>query len=190
MFDYRRRLPHWHPDHVPVFVTWRLWGSLPVSREKIQHSPGRAFVARDRVLDRDTRGPQWIEDGRIAGHLAETLEAGDLERSFYRLCAWVIMPNHVHLLVLPKRPLPVITRWLKGSSARRANQLLARTGQPFWQDESFDHWVRSTREFDKIRRYIEHNPVSAEFVSSAELWPWSSASWQAKPPAPPLARLS
>jgi REP element-mobilizing transposase RayT len=95
------------------------------------------------------------------------------------------MPNHVHLLILPKEPLPIITRWLKGSTARHANQLLGRTGQPFWQDESFDRWVRNDREFERIARYIEENPVSAGLASSTALWPWSSAGWQAKTPAPP-----
>jgi REP element-mobilizing transposase RayT len=93
------------------------------------------------------------------------------------------MPNHVQLLILPKEPLPVITRWLKGSTARSANRLLGRTGQPFWQEESFDRWVRNDREFERIARFIEENPVSAGLVNAAALWPWSSAGWQAKTPA-------
>src|SRR5215472_5246832 len=80
--------------------------------------------------------------------------------------------------------LPIITRWLKGSTARHANRHLARTGQPFWQDESYDHWVRNEKQFNRITSYIEEHPVSAGLVRSAELWPWSSAGWQAKPPAP------
>ena len=85
------------------------------------------------------------------------------------------MPNHVHLLILPKVPLPEITRWLKGSTARRANQLLERTGRSFWQDESYDHWVRTPRQLDRIISYIEENPVSAGLTASMDLWPWSSA---------------
>jgi REP element-mobilizing transposase RayT len=87
------------------------------------------------------------------------------------------MPNHVHLLILPKVPVHKITRWLKGSTARRANQLLDRTGLSFWQDESYDHWVRSPKELDQIIAYIEENPISAGLVASMDLWPWSSASW-------------
>jgi REP element-mobilizing transposase RayT len=49
--------------------------------------------------------------------------------------------NHVHVLLLPKTSLPVITRWLKGSTARKANLIPGRTGDAFWQDESFDHRV-------------------------------------------------
>src|ERR1039457_6828064 len=91
------------------------------------------------------------------------------------------MPNHVHLLILPKVAVPEITRWLKGSTARRANQLLMRTGLPFWQHESYDHWVRNTKEFDRIIGYIEDTPVSAGLVGSLELWPWSSAAWRPIP---------
>lgn len=81
------------------------------------------------------------------------------------------MPNHVHLLILPKIAAPKIMRWLKGSTARTANQLLGRTGLPFWQDESYDHWVRGPKEFGGIIGYIEENPVSAGLVD----WRWSSA---------------
>jgi len=59
------------------------------------------------------------------------------------------------------------------------------TGQPFWQDESFDHYLRAASRLDRTIAYIEQNPVSAGLVCSAEHWPWSSAGWQAKPPAPP-----
>jgi len=85
------------------------------------------------------------------------------------------MPNHVHLLIEPKAPAPKITQYVKGVSARRANELLQRTGQPFWQDESFDRWVRSQREREKIIRDIEMNPVSANLVSEPELFRFSSA---------------
>jgi REP element-mobilizing transposase RayT len=75
------------------------------------------------------------------------------------------MPNHVHLLVDPKAPAPKITQYVKGVSARRANELLGRTGRPFWQDESFDRWVRSAKERSNIIRYIEHNPVRASLAT-------------------------
>ena len=95
------------------------------------------------------------------------------------------MPNHVHLLILPRITVAKIMRWRKGSTARRANQLLERTGLPFWQDESYDHWVRSRQEFSRIIAYIEENPVSAGLVN----WPGAVEIWQAKPPAPPNADL-
>lgn len=85
------------------------------------------------------------------------------------------MPNHVHVLLRPLTSMPVITRWLKGSTARQANLILGRTGESFWQDESFDHCVRDEVELDRIVRYVEHNPVSAGLASNPRDWPWSSA---------------
>jgi len=72
----------------------------------------------------------------------------------------------------------VAGKWLaplKGFTAYRANELLGRHGQAFWQDESYDHLVRSELEFARIRSYIEENPVKAGLVSEASLYPWSSA---------------
>jgi hypothetical protein len=51
-------------------------------------------------------------------------------RYCYEMDAWVVMPNHVHLLILPRVPVPAITRWLKSWTARQANQLFGRSGQP------------------------------------------------------------
>jgi putative transposase len=95
------------------------------------------------------------------------------------------MPNHVHLLILPRVATSKITRWLKGSTARAANRHLGRTGSPFWQDESYDHYLRSPEQMNRTIAYIEHNPVAAGLVDSIERWPWSSAGWQAETPAPP-----
>ena len=176
MLEYRRRLPHFQPDDAYLFVTWRLWGSLPVCRQRaIYPSPGHAFAATDRVLDRQCSGPLWLKDRRIADLVAQAIQIGEGDKRLYELCSWVVMPNHVHVLIQPRANLPVITRWLKGSTARGANHLLERTGQPFWQDESYDHWARDAKEFVRICRYIEGNPVTAGLASSAELWPWSSA---------------
>jgi putative transposase len=165
-----------------LFLTWRLWGSLPRTPSSRTYStPGHAFVAADRILHRDRSGPLWLSQPRIASLVAEAIVAGESEREFYELGAWAIMPNRVHLLILPKTTVAEIMRWLKGSTARKANQLLERTGRPFWQDESYDHWVRSDKEFGRVVCYIEENPVSAGLLD----WPWTSGVWQAKPPAPP-----
>jgi putative DNA methylase len=63
---------------------------------------------------------------------------------------------------------------LKSFTAQKANLLLERCGLPFWQRESYDHWVRDG-EFERIKRYIELNPVRAELASEPQLYPWSSA---------------
>ena len=88
--------------------------------------------------------------------------------------AWVIMPNHVHMLIYPKTGLSRITRSIKNFSGRKANEILGRQGQAFWQNESYDHWVRDQYELEKVVRYIEGNPVAAGLVAKPEDWEWSS----------------
>ena len=68
-----------------------------------------------------------------------------------------------------------LLRSLKGYTAYQANRLLGRTGEPFWQRESYDHWVRSQEEWQRIAAYIENNPVKAGVVSQAEEYRWASA---------------
>jgi hypothetical protein len=63
----------------------------------------------------------------------------------------------------------------KGITARNANKMLNRSGKTFWQDESFDHWSRSPAEGQKIRLYIENNPVKAHLVARFQDWRWCSA---------------
>jgi REP element-mobilizing transposase RayT len=191
MTEYRRRLPHFQPDDAYIFLTWRLWGSVPAAKGRRiacptkTLTPGRAFVVMDRALDRASTGPRWLRDPRIANLVAHAIRAGETEKRFYELSSWVVMPNHVHMLILPKVDVPVIMRWLKGSTARRANQLLERTGQPFWRDESYDHWVRHRKQLDRITEYIEDNPVSVGLAVSTGEWEWSSASRAGESPAPP-----
>ena len=100
MADYQRRLPHFHPSDAGLFLTWRRWGTLPANGNADAYpTPGHALVAGDRVLDRRASGPLWLRDPRIADLVSRTILIGDCERSFYRLCAWVVMPNQVHLLI-------------------------------------------------------------------------------------------
>jgi REP element-mobilizing transposase RayT len=120
--------------------------------------------------------------------VAHALLYGENGRRFYQLRAWVIMPNHVHAVLRPRTSLPVIMRWLKGS-ARQANLILGRTGESFWQDESFDHRVRDDVELDRIVRYVEHNPVSAGLAANPGDWPWSSARLAGESACPATRKL-
>ena len=140
-------------------------------------SAGRAFVWMDRYLDAARQGPVWLKEPEIASIVAESIRFGASALNQYCLHAWVIMPNHVHLLVspIPILPPPRFLKSVKGFTSREANQRLNRTGQPFWQHESYDHWVRTQEEFDKIRVYIENNPVRAGLARIAEEFRWSSA---------------
>jgi len=68
------------------------------------------------------------------------------------------------------------TQVIKRPTARAAKKLLGRTGESFWQKESYDHSVREQAEFKRIKVYIENNPVKAGLVKVPEQYPWSSAS--------------
>jgi putative transposase len=180
-----QKIAHLHPEGAYLFLTWRLWGSLPPQSQSVVYpTAGHAFVAQDRALDWHLAGPRWLLDPPIAELVSQAIVIGECERKFYELRAWVVMPNHVHLLILPKVPGASLMRWLKGPTACTANRLLSRTGQPFWQDESYDHYLRQSNHIQRTVDYIEENPVSAGLVSCAAGWRWSSAGWQAKPPAP------
>ncbi len=175
---YRRHLPHWQRADSALFITWRLYGSLPqrkLAASFKESSLGKRFLLLDRELDKAAHGPTWLKDVRIAKVVVDALHHGAEPLQLYRLSAYVVMSNHVHILIWPKKLLPEITRAIKGFTAREANRILGRTGEKFWQDESFDHAVRSEDGFYRIVRYIEQNPVKAGLVESAENWPWSSA---------------
>jgi len=177
MTYYRRNLPHWQPEGAALFLTWRLHGVLPREcfLDRIEKDPGRQFAAMDRILDTAANGPRWLNDPRVAKCVAAALRYGEAVLKLYKLRAWVIMSNHVHLLIDPAAPLAGINRSIRSYTAREANRILARAG-PFWQHESYDHWARSRDEADRILRYIERNPVKAGLVQRVDEWPWSSAS--------------
>lgn len=93
---------------------------------------------------------------------------------FYQLGNWVVMPNHVHALVLPFMELPRVIAGIKSVSARQANCLLRRPGA-FWAKDYFDRWIRDSAAEFRIARYIEGNPVKAGFCTEPEDWRFSSA---------------
>jgi putative transposase len=97
-----------------------------------------------------------------------------VELGHYELRSFAVMANHVHVLLLPAISPSLLLKSLKGHAAREANRLLGRTGEPFWQRESFDHWARDSAEFARIVAYIETNPLKAGLVQRAEQYPWSS----------------
>jgi REP element-mobilizing transposase RayT len=129
----------------------------------------------DRLLDEARFGPTWLRQQELARLVADAIQYGAQALNYYQLCAYVVMANHVHLLVLPRVNPSKLLHSLKGFTAREANRTLHRTGEPFWQRESYDHWIRDEREFERVRAYIENNPVRVGLVARAEDYPWSSA---------------
>jgi len=135
---------------------------------------GKAFVAMDRILDRAATGPRYLQQTEIAEVVGKALRDGEERFKRYELHAFVVIANHVHLLVTPN---VVSSKWLgplKGFTAREVNRILGLAGQHFWQDESYDHLVRSDG-FERVRYYIQQNPVKVGVVSSPQDFHWSSA---------------
>jgi hypothetical protein len=97
------------------------------------------------------------------------------------------VPNSDDFLIVISSESPIaLSSERRFSSARNdnfhgsesaANRILGRTGTAFWQDESFDHWIRSGEELQNLIEYVENNPLKAGLVETKEQWPWSSAAW-------------
>jgi len=128
----------------------------------------------DTLLDQATTGPLYLRRPEIATLMVDALRYGEKQIFKYDLHAYVVMSNHVHLLITPREPLSKITHSLKRFTARKANELLGLTGQPFWQDESYDHLVRNAEGFERIVHYIENNPVRAGLAKNPADFLWSS----------------
>jgi REP element-mobilizing transposase RayT len=99
----------------------------------------------------------------------------------YRLSAWVVMPNHIHLLAtrFENHTLADIMQSLKSITSHKANRILKRTGQ-FWMLDYFDRYIRNAEHFASTVRYIENNPVKARLCARPEDWPFSSAWFRAR----------
>jgi putative transposase len=159
---YDRNLPHWLPEGRQVFLTWRLHGPLPLSvlqklRKDKELKEGKRFVLFDGELDRAAFGPLWLHEQRIAEIVQrEILEVA--QREWCVTYSFVIMPNHVHLLLDPKFELRKIIQAIKGRSVRACYEVLGSRGLPFWSRnpsitgcDPLHPWPKSKSTLSKIR---------------------------------------
>ena len=145
----------------------------------------RWFQQFESALDNAQSGPLWLKDERIATEVAESLHYRD--GKVFRLDAYCIMANHVHVVFAPLATQPSdepqtdnlryntlasIMQSLKGYTAWKANRLLGRSGA-CWHHESYDHSVRDTSEWQRIVTYVLNNPVNAGLIKDWEKWQWS-----------------
>ena len=131
---YKRNLPHWHPENRCIFLTWRLYGSLPVGfvrglRLRSNLSPAEEFRLAEKLLDRATEGPLWLKNPAVAGAVMQVLQRGALEFRHYDLHAYCIMANHVHALLTPLARIRNITRSVKGIAAASRQSTVASNGR-------------------------------------------------------------
>ena len=145
MYDYRRMLPHYQKANRALFVTFCKLMPPPFTAE-----------ARNVILQHCL-----YDDGKR-----------------YVLHAAVVMPEHVHLLLSPLLDdegwsfgQAAILKLIKGSSARSVNKLLGSRG-PVWQEESFDHVLRSQESLEEKLEYIRQNPVRRGLVTKPEGYAW------------------
>lgn len=122
-------------------------------------------------------GSCYLKKPEIANLVQDALLFHDQTK--YRLAAWVIMPNHVHLLCTPAsgHNLAEIMHALKSYTSNEANKLLGRKGR-FWQKEYFDRYIRNARHYAKVLAYIENNPVKARLCETSLDWPFGSAGYR------------
>jgi len=183
---FRKKLPHWRQEGVTYFVTARLADSMPRSRIEQWKEERDAWLGAHGLKDASDlqilpelvqrefqrtftkKWHDWLDAGEgecvlrnpeVAQLVVDQLVKGHPDE--YQLDAWVVMPNHLHALVMPlARDLSrIVQRW-KGASARFINQRLGRSGT-LWQEEAFDHIVRSAEQLGYFRRYIMENPRKA-----------------------------
>ncbi|MBL1256533.1 transposase [Methylocystis sp. Sn-Cys] len=128
----------------------------------------------DAALDR-CDGPRPLADPQAAKTVQNAILHFDGDR--YRLLAWCVMPNHVHVVVeaFAGFPLGGLVRSWKAFSAAQINRALARRGA-FWAPDYFDRYVRDETDLAATIDYVENNPVVAGLASTPGDWPWSSAS--------------
>jgi REP element-mobilizing transposase RayT len=134
---------------------------------------GAKFVKADRLLNANSSGPKWLVEPEIAAAIIRILSESE-ERGRCELGPWVLMPNHLHIVLRPHSELPKVISAIKANSAREANHLLGRAG-PFWARDYFDRWIQNRVDEQNITKYIEQNPVKAGLCTRPEDWPFGSA---------------
>jgi len=184
----RGYLPHFDGGEIPQTINLRLADSLPRAViEKWQRELERDYEKRDKILRK--RIEHYLDQGFGSCALNHENVANMVQNSLlhfdgvrYRLSAWVVMPNHVHLLLTltPPWSISVILKNLKSFTSHEANKLLSQSGQ-FWMEDYFDRYVRDRKHFKSAIAYVENNPVKAGLCARPEDWPYSSAWFKARP---------
>jgi putative transposase len=195
----RGYLPHRDEPGLTQFVTFHLADSFPVSlRSEWAHF---ARIEDDREQREVIEA--YLDRGRGECHLGRPEIAKLVEENFrqfggccgsqtrapehegggsqsraparYELRAWVVMPNHVHVLfkVGAVSLAEIVGAWKK-HTGRLANKLLGKRGA-FWAEDYFDTYMRDVEHERTTIHYIENNPTKAKLVLDPKVWPWSSA---------------
>lgn len=179
-WHHRGYLPHFDDQTKIQTITYRLADSLP--QKLLQRlageldTPDGDIAYRQRIEDYLDRGygSCCLKNPETAEIVIDSWLKFDAVR--YDIYEYVVMPNHVHLLMATRGGFAFtdIIKGFKSFTAREINRRLGRQGQ-LWQEDYWDRYIRNTRHFEAAARYIHENPVKAGLVKSARDWPWSSA---------------
>lgn len=175
--EHRAHLPHWHQDGKLQFITFRLADSLPQEKlDELEQNKERFMQQHPQPWDKETEAQyyklfgskidEWLDAGmgscllkfpNIRKIVCDALSFFDGDR--YRLHSYVVMPNHVHVLVEllgENKTGDVLHSW-KRHTANQINKLIGGSGK-FWQHESFDRIIRDKEHYNNVLRYIANNP--------------------------------
>ncbi len=193
-FDYgnpldmtKRSLPHWQQPGTSYFVTFRLADSIPVERvDRIKREREIWLMQHSEPYSDD----DWCEYNRLfSDAIQNLLDAGSgscilkkkevsvivknallyFNGKRYELGEWIIMPNHVHVIVTPFADFSVekITHSWKSYTAHEINKALNKSGT-IWQHESYDHIIRNSKQLEFISKYIVENPIKGNCENIAQ----------------------
>jgi len=181
----RGYLPHFNQAGIKQHVTVHLADSLPETALRrmeleINHLPSEQQktarrVRLERLLDAGY-GSCILRQPECARVVELALLFGDGTR--YRLLAWVVMPNHVHLLLEEMHGWPVgkvMQSWKRHTTRELRGLVGGRRSGPIWQRDSWDRFIRDADHLAATRRYIEENPAKAGLCNQARDWPFGSA---------------
>ncbi len=187
---YRRRLPHIQPKNGVFNITFRLAGTLPKEKllqlkdekefriaqlrktiedeESLRISLQKEQILYlgkyDALLDSGTYGPTFLKQKAIAKIVADCFMYWH-QKGRYKLVCYSVMPNHVHVILYKiQKPLFRILQTIKIYTAKEANKVLNRTGEPFWHPESYDNLIRNREGFRDKVQYVLLNAVKANIV--------------------------
>lgn len=185
----RGYLPHFNGRELTQHVTYHLADSLPQALLKRLDEEIYWLPKEQQGAERRKRVDAWMDAGYGACVLREPALAEMVQNSFfhfdgqrYRLLAWVVMPNHVHVVFQPLHDWTVaqiVASWKKFTAARihafLRSQAHGEDMEHVWHREYWDRFIRDARHFQQAVEYVHQNPVKAGLAVNAEDWHWSSA---------------
>ena len=182
-------MPHFDSHYVVQHVTFHLADSLPAGVLVRLEEELRTVPSERQDVERRKHIETWFDTGHACCLLREPAAACLVQDALlffdsvrYRLLAWVVMPNHVHVLFQPMEGWTIariVASWKSFTGRRLSSLLSASPGSNavhrVWHREYWDRFIRDEWHFHTAREYIHNNPVKAGLVRRPEEWEWSSA---------------